>query len=148
MPTLATPPCTVRLIQLPALAGSCLGAAGRAGALGAGAFAAGTLAAGALVAGVRAAGAFAGVRAAAGLFVGLTACGTGFFAGALWGVTLAGTGFLEGALVDILKGSWMDSLYKCGKSEFSETRYAKANKKHVGRVYSSSGSRNLGCGGV
>ena len=116
MPTLATPPCTVRLIQLPALAGSCLGAAGRAGALAAGAFAAGAFAAGAFVAGVRAAGAFAGVREA-GLFVGFTGCGTGFFAGALWGVTLAGTGFLAGALVDSLRGVVRDCLYKSGRGE-------------------------------
>ena len=120
----------MRLIQLPALAGSCLGVAERAGALAAGAFAAGALAAGALVAGARAAGAFAGVRAA-GLFDGLTGCGTGFFAGALWGVTLAGTGFLAGALVDMLEALLCTSMV--GVNLF-ESRYAKANKKHVGSM--------------
>ena len=119
----------MRLIQLPALAGSCLGAAGRAGALGA--FAAGALAAGALVAAVRATGALAGARAA-GLFDGLTGCGTGFFAaGALWGVTLAGTGFLAGALVDMLEALLCTSMV--GVNLF-ESRYAKANKKHVGSM--------------
>ena len=120
----------MRLIQLPALAGSCLGVAGRAGALAAGAFAAGALAAGALVAGVRAAGAFAGVRAA-GLFDGLTGCGTGFFAGALWGVTLAGTGFLAGALADMLETLLCTSMVRVNPFE---SRYAKANKKHVGSM--------------
>lgn len=93
----------MRLIQLPALAGSCLGAAGRAGALAAGALAAGALA--------FAAGAFtgalvvvplAGARAAVLGTVVFTGCGTGFLAGALVGVTLAGTGFFAGALADIL----------------------------------------------
>ena len=100
----------MRLIQLPALAGSCLGAAGRAGALAFAAVAAGALYAGALVPGARAAGAFAAGARAAGLFDGFTGWGTGFFfaappAGARVGVTLAGMGFLAGAFVDILEGS-------------------------------------------
>lgn len=124
----------MRLIQLPALAGSCLGAAGRAGALAFAAVATGALYAGALVPGALAAGAFAGARAA-GLVVGLTACGTGFFAGAREGVTLAGMGFLAGALVDIFDRVLCDIVYTMsGRSESLETRYAKAIKKHVGSM--------------
>jgi hypothetical protein len=97
----------VRLIQLPALAGSCLGAAGRAGTLAAGPFTPAALATGAFVGGTLAAGALTGARAAGlGAEVGFTAAGTGFFAaGALAAGALAGMGFLAGGLVDIVKVS-------------------------------------------
>jgi hypothetical protein len=105
----------VRLIQLPALAGSCRGAAGRAGALvlaaGAlvvGTFAAGAFTAGALAAGARVAGAFAGERAV----VGLMGWGTGFLA---VGARAAGMGFLAGGLVDIVSGRFLALLCWCCK---------------------------------
>ena len=95
----------MRLIQLPALAGSCLGAAGRAGALATGPLTPAALATGALVGGTLGAGAFAGARAAAGLGVeGFTAGGTGFLAAGALEAGLAGMGFLAGALDDIVKG--------------------------------------------
>jgi hypothetical protein len=107
----------VRLIQLPALAGSGafdFAAAGpRAGTL-AGALAAGALAAGALAAGALAAGALAacvlGAAVARAVVVGLgveavlrTGAWTGFFFAGALAAGGAGIGFFMGALADIVK---------------------------------------------